>query len=380
MQEAKPRLFIDLDRVAENYRAVKGAFSRQIEIFYSIKANNDPRVLKMIFDMGGAFDVASWEEVSLTLGLGVPPEKIAFSNPIKKPSDIARAYGSGIRMFALDSRAEARKLAALAPGSQVYVRLTVPNNGSVWPLTGKFGVDREQAVDLLTECAQSGLEPIGATFHVGSQCLNPDNWVSALRIAADVFGSCATRGISLSMLNFGGGLPAMESRTSPPSLSVISAAIEAELDKHFGPATRLLIEPGRNIVATAGTLTATIIGEADRAGERWIYLDVGVYNGLMEIYEKFPYEVLTEHPDRPKRVYVVAGPTCDSVDVVFPQISLPEVRVGETLTFLNAGAYTTAYDRYNGFAFPAVVIEEKKRAPSVRRNPSRSIRVWRRTG
>lgn len=364
MRETLPRLEIDLAKVAANYRAAKAAFRRTFEIFYSVKANNHPAVLKTIADEGGSFDVASWSEVERVLALGVGPERVAYSNPIKKPADVARAYARGVRLFALDSRAEVQKLASLAPGSDVYARLAVSNQGSVWPLTGKFGVDKDQAVELLVEAARAGLNPVGVTFHVGSQCLNIDNWVSALRTCADVFGACAAKGHTLTLVNFGGGLPAMETRTAPPELSAIAAAVDAALDAHFGPDVRLIIEPGRHLVATAGTLTATVIGEADRAGERWIYLDVGIYNGLMEIYERFPYEVRTERPDRPQRVYVVAGPTCDSVDVVFPQITLPEVRVGETLTFLNAGAYTTAYDRYNGFAFPAVECVGKEKAPA----------------
>ncbi len=348
-----PYLSIDLDRVRANYRDIKRLFGERLEVFYAVKANRDPRVLKTLLDEGGCVDVASMTEIRIAADVGFAPSQMVFSNPIKAPGEIEEAYRLGIRLFAADSMAELSKLSKLASGSDIYARLSVSNKGSVWPLTGKFGVEKHDAVRLLLAAKRLGLNPVGTTFHVGSQCLNQDNWCSAIDACADVFDACAERGVALSLLNLGGGLPAMENMTNPPPVAAIAEGILRCVDKRFDPSVRVLMEPGRNMVATAGTLVASVIGEAERQGDHWIYLDVGVYNGLMEIHEKFPYELRTDHPEREKRAYVLAGPTCDSVDVIYHDITLPRLNVGDRVLFMNAGAYTTGYDRYNGFDFPA---------------------------
>lgn len=353
-----PYLTIDLDRVRDNYRTLMKIFGKRLEVFYAVKANRHPDILKTLLKEGSGFDVASMTEIRIAAEAGCPPAKMAFSNPIKAPMEIQEAYKLGVRLFGVDSDAEVRKIAELAPGSDVYARLAVSNKGSVWPLTGKFGVEKHEAMHLLIEAKRLGLNPVGLTFHVGSQCLNPENWSTAIDACAEVFESCKEEGIRLSLLNLGGGLPALENMTNPPPIEEIGKGIMDRIDAKFAPDVRILIEPGRHLVATAGTLVASVIGEADRRGEHWIYLDIGIYNGLMEIHEKFPYEVRTEHPDREKRAYVMAGPTCDSVDVIFEDITLPRVVVGNLILFMNTGAYTTGYDRYNGFDFPETVIKE----------------------
>lgn len=357
---ATPCLAIDLERVRSNYRDIKKIFGDRLEIFYAVKANRDPEILRTLLAEGSGLDVASMTEVKIALEAGCAPEKMAFSNPIKAPWEIEEGHRLGIRLHGADSEEEIKKLARLAPGSDVYARIDVPNKGSVWPLSGKFGVEKHEAARLLVEAKRLGLNPVGVTFHVGSQCLNPDNWATAIDFSREVFHACESEGIKLSILNLGGGLPAMENMTNPPRVEEISKGIMERIERDFDPSVRVLIEPGRHLVATAGTLTATVIGQANRRGEEWLYLDLGVYNGLMEIHEKFPYEVRTDHPDREKRSYVMAGPTCDSVDVIFHDISLPRLEGGDRVHFMNAGAYTTGYDRYNGFDFPTVRYEKIK--------------------
>lgn len=353
-----PFLEIDLDRVRRNYRNVAKIFGDRLEIFYAVKANRDPDILKTLLKEGSRLDVAGINEMNSALEAGYAPADMAFSNPIKAAWEIEAAYKLGIRLYGADSDAEIAKLAKYAPGSDVYVRLDVPNKGSVWPLSGKFGVEKHKAAQLMVEAKRAGLNPIGVTFHVGSQCLNPENWATAIDLSKEVFDACARQGIRLTLLNLGGGLPAMENMTNPPPIEEIGKGIMARIERMFESDVRVLIEPGRNLVATAGMLTATVIGEADRRGEDWLYLDLGVYNGLMEIHEKFPYEVRTDHEDREKRAYVLAGPTCDSVDVIFHDITLPRLDVGDRIHFMNAGAYTTGYDCYNGFDFPATIIKK----------------------
>lgn len=355
-----PYLLLDLEEVKRRYRALTELFGPRTEIFYSVKANNHPELIAALVKEGSGFDVASISEAKLVVSNGCPPEKVAFSNPIKKPREISEACRSGVGLFALDSVAEIEKLSKLAPGSDIYVRLTVSNEGSIWPLTEKFGVDYVEATSLIEKASAAGLNPIGVTFHVGSQCLNPVNWGSALSGVAEVFTACRRKGIRLHAINMGGGLPAQDTATNPPRIDEIREVVRRELDERFGSDIRVMIEPGRHMVATAGTLVTSVIGKARRGGKYWIYLDAGVYNGLMEIYEDFPYTLRTEHGGRPVRKYVLAGPTCDSVDVIMKGVVLPELEVGDRVEFLCAGAYTISYDGYNGFPFPKVIYRKEK--------------------
>ena len=349
-----PCLIMDIGEVRRRFESITGLLGRPVEVFYSAKANPHRKILKTVADLDGGFDVASWGEIKAVLSLGIPASRIVFSNPIKAPSDIAAATAAGVRLFAFDSEPEIEKLSRFAPGSDVYVRLAVSNAGSLWPLTRKFGVGVEEAIRLVFLARHARLNPIGATFHVGSQCLNPRNWYDAIENVSLLFDACAMNGLQLTLVNLGGGVPALNNAHGVPSLLNIRSAINKGLDRLFAGQPRLIIEPGRYIVATAGTLCVTVIGIAQRRDETWLYIDAGTYGGLMEPHEGFPYEVVTDHPDRQTQRYVIAGPSCDSVDTVFSDIELPEVEIGDRLYFLNAGAYTTSYERYNGFPFPNV--------------------------
>lgn len=350
-----PILLIDLNRIVTQYVGLRQAFGPAVEIFFSVKANNHPQVIRTITDFGGGLDVASWPEVELAFALGVPPRLIAFSNPVKIPDDVTRAFAAGIRLFALDSSAEITKLARLAPGSDCYLRLRVDNRGSGWPLEGKFGAEEREALSLLIEAQRAGLNVVGLTFHVGSQCGNLRNWRNALAKCRRVWNQARAAGLQLRLLNLGGGLPARYSQ-SVPTAEAIGNLVRERL-AGFNGLERCLIEPGRYLVAEAGTLVASVIGRAVRDGETLVYLDVGLFNGLMEAYECFWYPV--ETPDavgRPLETVTLVGPTCDSVDVIVRRIRLPQLAIGDRVVFRSAGAYTNSNERYNGFSFPPVVL------------------------
>lgn len=349
-----PYLTVDLDTLRRTYRGVAAAFMDLADVYYSIKANNLPEVLRTIFQEGGRFDVASLEEIKMAMAVGAAAEDLMFSNPIKIQREVAEAYRLGVRWYAFDSEEEIRKLAGSAPGSKVYCRLVVPNDGSLWPLKSKFGVSPDEAIRLLEEAGKHGLEPAGVAFHVGSQCLNPTNWRRALELSAHVFKGCSGKGIGLRLINMGGGLPAMDRVSGPPRLEEITTVVRDELTRRFSRDVKVVIEPGRHVAAPAGLLTTSVIGKAKRDGKEWIYLDVGIWNGLEEVREDYPYELTTEWPDAPRRNYVIAGPTCDSVDVLFWDKELPEVQVGDKVFVHFAGAYTVSMQRYNGFTFPSV--------------------------
>lgn len=364
---ATPYLDLDLSKVEQNYRQISGTFGERYGIFFSVKANNHPEVLRVIAENGGSFDVASAAEVGQALAAGVTPDRIAFSNPVKMPADISFAYRSGVRLFAVDSHDEIQKLAALAPGSSVYVRLSVDNTGSGWPLSGKFGVEVKDAVTLLQAVKDAGLDPAGVTFHVGSQCANVTNWRMALGRAGEVWRECEALGITLHLLNAGGGIPARY-RGDEPTVAEIAQTVREIVDMTFPSTATLMLEPGRAMVANAGTFVATVIGTAKRGHELYVYLDAGVFSGLMETYECFWYPVETSRQGEPEENVTLAGPTCDSVDVIARGVRLPALRMGDTVRFRMAGAYTNSYERYNGFGFPEVrcmnaVASEKKKAP-----------------
>jgi ornithine decarboxylase len=347
-----PVLVVDLDVVRLRHQAIRSALPG-VEVHYAVKANPHPTIASALREAGCGFEVSSIAELELTLGAGARGADVISCNPVKAPEFIRRAFEAGVRRFAFDSVREVEKLAAAAPGAEVLVRVTVDNSGSEWPLSRKYGVGPAEAVDLLLAARATGLMPIGATFHVGSQCLRARSWIDALDVCRTVFDQAASRGLTLTALNLGGGLAVQHTRPIP-DLDAVGAAVTRHLRAHFPPDLRLSIEPGRALVGEAAILVSTVIGIAERAGERWVYADAGVFNALMETTGGFRYEVVSERPGG-RTPCVLAGPSCDSVDVISSDALLPDVRVGDRLYVLNAGAYTLSYaSAFNGFGPPEV--------------------------
>jgi ornithine decarboxylase len=309
--------------------------------------------------LGVGFDLASEGEIDRCLSLGIPAARFSFGNTIKRERDIAFAYAQGVRLFALDSQGELDKLARLAPGAEIFCRLAVPEHGAEWPLTRKFGCHREMAVHLLLHAKKQGLKPVGVSFHVGSQQTEPDAWRPAIEMAACVFQDCAKGGLSLDLLNLGGGLPA-HYRAPVPPLAQYSDVIETALQKSFGQARpRIIIEPGRYMVGDAGLLRAQVLLVAQKsrqAKHRWVYLDAGRYNGLPEtLGERIHYRLRSVRDGTVTGPVILAGPTCDSTDILYEKSAyeLPlDLTAGDMIDFLSAGAYTASYAsvEFNGFA------------------------------
>lgn len=352
-----PFLLLDADRIEANVASVRRAFGLlNPHLFYSMKANPEPIVVETLDRLGAGFDVASIAEVRRLRDAGVNLERAIFSSPIKIPSHIAEAYALGVDRFAFDSETEIEKIAQYAPGARVVLRLEVPAKGSRWPLAGKFGVPAEDATSLLVQARQAGLRPYGVTFHVGSQCLRPESWADAIAICRGVWAEAAANGITLELLNLGGGLPKRYSEDVPDLATIGSHAVQAIIDANFGPGVTYAIEPGRFITADAGSLTATVIGKAVRHGRPWVYVDLSIYSGLLEVIGGWEYPVVTERDGEPRQMTTLAGPTCDSTDILMRDIELPDLHVGDRIMLLQAGAYTVGYREYNGFAFPGVQV------------------------
>jgi ornithine decarboxylase len=350
-----PVLLLDRASLRRAYHNLRAALPTA-DCYYAVKANPHPTVLATFAALGAGFEVSSQAELRAVQALGVGADRIISSNPVKTIPFIQAAAAAGIDRFAADSRAEIIKLAHHAPGSRVYIRLTVDNSGSEWPLSKKYGASAADAVQLLREARAFGLRPFGLTFHVGSQCLDRASWAGALRLCHEIWGELAADGIALQMLSLGGGFPVRHTRPVPSIEEIARDTLQVVHSLFPSDKVELTVEPGRALVGEAGLLVASVIGKAARGNERWLYLDAGVFNALMEAIEGFRYELRTERGGPPRR-YTLAGPSCDSVDTIATDVLLPELSVGDRLYFLHAGAYTLSYaSSFNGFEPPEVVV------------------------
>jgi ornithine decarboxylase len=356
-KEDGPCLVLDLDIVRDNYNA----FARTLpdtKVYYAVKANPHPDILSLLARLGSCFDVASVQETLAVLAAGATSERISYGNTIKKESEIAAAFKLGITQFAVDCEAEVDKVARAAPGARVICRIHCDGTGAEWPLSRKFGCEPEFAADILERAHKAGLVAYGVSFHVGSQQHNVEAWDRALASTAAIFRSCAERGITLSTVNLGGGFPAKYVRKTP-KLESYGKAIFRSLRRHFGnriPET--FVEPGRGMVGNAGVIEAEVVLIAKRSPEdetRWVYLDIGKFHGLAEtIAESIRYPIRTRKDRDETGPCIVAGPTCDSVDVLYEKTPYPlpvSLAIGDKVLIEAAGAYTSTYSSvgFNGY-------------------------------
>jgi ornithine decarboxylase len=353
-----PCLVVDLDVVRENYQAFAKALPDS-RVFYAVKANPAPELLRLLASLGSCFDTASVAEIEMVLAAGVTPNRISFGNTIKKERDIARAYELGVRLYAVDCKAEVDKIARAAPGAKVFCRFLFGCAGAEWPLSRKFGCDTEMAVEVLEHAHRTGLEACGVSFHVGSQQRRTQAWDEALKSAAAIFRACAERGINLTMVNLGGGFPTKYLK-EVPAVQNYGRSIFRALRKHFGnqiPET--IIEPGRGMVGNAGVIEAEVVlvsKKSEREEVRWVYLDIGKFGGLAETMdESIRYPIRTPRDGDPVAPCVLAGPTCDSADVMYEKkpYDLPiSLEIGDKVLIEGTGAYTATYSAvaFNGFA------------------------------
>ena len=352
-----PCLVVDIDVVRENYLSFAKALP-DTRVYYAVKANPAPEIIKLLTELGSCFDVASISETESVLAAGCTPDRISYGNTIKKESEIAAAHKLGITLFAIDCEAEVEKVARAAPGSRVICRIHCDNAGADWPLSRKFGCEPAYAADILEFAHRQGLVAHGISFHVGSQQNNVEAWDRALASTAAIFRTCAERGINLSMVNLGGGFPAKYIRKTP-KLESYGKAIFRSLRKHFGNAIpNTIIEPGRGLVGNAGVIEAEVVLIARRNPEdelRWVYLDLGKFHGLAEtIDESIRYPIKTPKDRDEMAPCVLAGPTCDSVDVLYEKNPYPlpvSLAIGDKVLIEAAGAYTAMYSSvgFNGF-------------------------------
>ncbi|MEJ6565518.1 MAG: type III PLP-dependent enzyme [Burkholderiales bacterium] len=351
----QPVLILDLDIVRQKYHRFQSAMPG-ITPHYAVKANPDMRVLQALKSEGCQFEIASIKELDLLLSIGVDASTIQYSNPVKPSSFIQYAAAKGVRWFVLDSEEELVKIHALVPDAKLYLRFDTSNIGSDWPLSGKFGVKPRDIDSILDVAVEIGADLCGLTFHVGSQCRNIENWNQAIETSKRIFQSMQAKGLKPELLNVGGGYPVR--LTKPiPSIEYIGSVIKDALDG-IGAEVRVTAEPGRYMVSDAAYFVCQVIGTATKGDERWMYLDAGIFGGLMECTQGIQYQIEVNNKSGNEVLWYVAGPSCDSVDVLSREQMLPATTIeGDLLYFPNAGAYTTVYaNEFNGFPLPKVLI------------------------
>jgi ornithine decarboxylase len=357
-QPVTPCLVLDVDRVEANFRALQHALPLA-RIYYAVKANPAAPVLQRLVKLASSFDAASYEEVAACLDAGAHPEAISFGNTIKKVSAIRGAFERGVSLFAFDCAEELAKLAAHAPGSRVYCRILVANEGADWPLSRKFGTTVQQARELMLRAADLGLDPYGLSFHVGSQQTTTRAYEVAIGKVAMLFTDLTEAGVNLRMMNLGGGFPTRY-RDDVPEIDQFGNAIMTAMTAHFGNAMpEMVIEPGRFVVGDAGVVSAEVVLVSRRDPNdpvRWVYLDIGRFGGLAETEgEAIKYRIVTAHDGTPMGPVAIAGPTCDGADILYEKSNyrLPlALTSGDRVELLATGAYVTTYasQRFNGFA------------------------------
>ncbi|MBL5981822.1 ornithine decarboxylase [Petrotoga sp. 8T1HF07.NaAc.6.1] len=346
-----PFLVLDTNYVKENYYKLKNSIN-DVEIFYAVKANSHPSILETLRDLGASFDVASRGEIEKLMKLGISTDKMSFGNTIKKEKDIKFAWDNNVEYFAVDSEMEVEKIARNAPGAKVYGRLSMSSNDSDWPLSGKFGTDVDHLIEILKYAKRKGLIPYGVSFHVGSQSYNKYKWKEAILNASEVFEKLHKQKIDLKMLNLGGGIP-VEHTKPVPDVEEIGEIINESIKEYLGwvKGLRVLSEPGRSMVGNAGIIASRVLLRSRKGTQNWVFLDTGVFHGLMETIENFRYEVLVEGKEYSETTTMtLAGPTCDSVDTIYDEIELPiNIDYNDIVYFINTGAYTNEYaTSFNG--------------------------------
>jgi len=357
-QPPTPCLVVDLDVVEQSYLALARSLE-PAQMFYSVKANPAPEILRLLARLGSAFDAASSEEIELCLAQGIEPSRLSYGNTIKKQADIAAAYEKGVRLFAFDAESDVRKLSAAAPASRVICRVLVDNEGAEWPLSRKFGCSPRMAIELMLAAKELGLDACGFSFHIGSQQTDLSQWDKVIEQIARLTHEARARGIDLRLINLGGGFPSRYHQ-EVPSIEAYGAAVIAAVRKHFGePLPQLIVEPGRGVAGDAGVIESEVVLISTKdLGEqiRWVYLDVGKFSGLAETMDELiKYRLTTPHDGGPCGPVVLAGPTCDSVDILYEKAGyrLPlALKEGDKVRLLSCGAYTTTYSSigFNGFA------------------------------
>jgi ornithine decarboxylase len=363
-EQGTPIFVIDHEKLRENYREFREHLP-DVQVYFAVKANSNPEIVKTLFDMGSSFDVASMPEFMIVHEyIKTMPkkerqawiwDKIIYANTIK-PIDTLEALDKYNPLVTFDNVEELKKLKALAPHAGLVLRIRVPNTGSMVELSSKFGAHPGEAVDLIVTAFGMGLVVEGLSFHVGSQCTNFENYVVALQISADIIHEVETRtGRKIRILDIGGGFP-VKYHPDVKDFRVLAKKLNTEIKRLFPKDMQILAEPGRFLVANTAELVAKVVGKAVRDGKTCYYINDGVYHTYSgQVFDHVNYPVLA-FKDGETHISAVFGPTCDAFDTITLSAELPELEIGDLVYSENIGAYSHASSTcFNGFP-PAKVV------------------------
>lgn len=356
-QYGTPTIAISRSAVLRNFQALQAALPG-VEFFYAAKANPADPILRTLCEAGCSVDVCSHGEMLAALNAGFTPDQMIHTHPCKTVQNLTRCYAEGLRWFTFDNANEIPKLAEHTPGVNMLLRTAVSTSSSVINLSAKFGACEADAVPLIQRALRAGLNVRGISFHVGSQCRSPEDFHIALSQSRRIFDRAARAGIDLEVLDIGGGFPAPY-RDSVLTLEVYCRYLSQALEETFGDLpVRLIAEPGRGMCADTATLVTSVIGKSFRNGLPWYIIDDGLYGSFSgQVYDHTEFPLVVENAEERGPVpCVVAGPTCDSSDVVCRDQNLPELEVGELILVPTMGAYSSASaSNFNGLDLARIV-------------------------
>lgn len=364
-EHGTPLFVVDHDELRRNYAMFKEHLPR-VQVYYAVKANSDPAIVRTFFQVGASFDVASMPEFeNVYQNIKHMParerqdwiwDKIIYANPVKAIETL-QELNQYKPLVTFDNSEEIRKIKKYAPQAGLALRLKVPNTGAMVELSSKFGASPGEAVDLILEADKAGLVVEGISFHVGSQTTNFENYVQAINLSANIFQEARDRGYTrMNLLDIGGGFPAPYDASVKP-FSELATVINGELDRLFPKDVQILAEPGRFLCATAATAVSKIIGKAVRDGKLCYYINDGVYHTFSGVVFDHCRYYLKAFKSGPTQICSIFGPTCDALDVVSMAENLPDnLEIGDLLYSEQIGAYSHASSTYfNGFP-PAKVV------------------------
>lgn len=352
-----PLLVLSLKQIEANYMCLK-TYMPRARVFYAIKANPHPEILKTMIKLGSSFDVASDGEIRTLHDMGVEGERLIYANPVKTTGGLQACRECGVSKMTFDSASEIEKIRAICPDATVLLRLRIDNSSAHVDLNKKFGAAREHALDLMLKAKEAGLDMAGIAFHVGSQTVSADPYLHGLDIARELFEEAAAAGLKLRILDIGGGFPIPEPKVRF-NLPEMLKQINARLDEDF-PGIEVWAEPGRYICGTAVNLITSVIGVNERGGQPWYFLDEGLYGTFSGvIFDQWDFKLISFKEGEERVAATFAGPSCDSLDIMFRGKMTVPLEVGDLLLVPSCGAYTSASaTTFNGFSKAQFVVWE----------------------
>lgn len=354
-----PLLVLSTQQVEANYKRLRRYLPR-VRVHYAIKANPHPEILRTMIKLGSSFDVASDGEIRLLNSLGVKGESMIYANPMKTHSGLNACKDCHVSRMTFDCKSELDKIANILPKATVLLRLRIDNSGAHVDLNKKFGAGRENAIDLMQYAKKLGFDMAGIAFHVGSQTVMADPYLRAMDVAREIFEEAEESGINLRVLDIGGGFPIPETH-GKFNLSEMLKQINARLDEDF-PNTEIWCEPGRYICGTAVNLITSVIGVTERSGQPWYFLDEGLYGTFSGVlFDQWDFRLIAiKESDEDEVQATFAGPSCDSLDIMFRGCMTVPLNVGDLLLVPACGAYTSASaTTFNGFSMAKYVVWEQ---------------------